>query len=107
MSAYISQHNVSVWRHYFQISEETLNKLQFDGQKAVNKKLYFNWRKSWWHGRRLENSPRKSLWRLSLQRGVPVSGAWMLTKLFHIRLYKITLVPEIKAMDFEKTSHVL
>jgi hypothetical protein len=52
--------------------------------------------------RRLENSPRKSLRRLALQSDVSVGSAWIATKPLHIRPYKITFVPEIKAMDYEK-----
>jgi hypothetical protein len=50
----------------------------------------------------LENSPRKSLRRLALQRGVSVGSAWTATKLLHIRPYKIIFVPEIKSVDYEK-----
>jgi hypothetical protein len=53
-------------------------------------------------GRRLENSPRKSLWRLALQSGVSVGSARTATKLLHIRPYKITVAPEIKSVDYEQ-----
>jgi hypothetical protein len=52
-------------------------------------------------GHRLENSPRKSLRQLR-QSGVSVGSAWATTKVLHIRLYKITVVLEIKPMDYEK-----
>jgi hypothetical protein len=47
-------------------------------------------------GHRLENSSRKSLRRLAQQSGVSVGSAWT------ARPYKITVVPEIKPMDYEK-----
>jgi hypothetical protein len=40
--------------------------------------------------------------RLAQQSGVSVVSAWKATKLLHIRLYKITVVPEIKPVEFEK-----
>jgi hypothetical protein len=52
-------------------------------------------------GYRLENSPRKSLRRLARLSGVSVGNAWTATKLLHIRRYKITVVPEIKPVDYE------
>jgi hypothetical protein len=42
------------------------------------------------------------LWRLALQSGVSVGSAWIATKLLHIRPYKITVVPEIKPVCYEK-----
>jgi hypothetical protein len=45
---------------------------------------------------RLENSPRKLLRRLTLQRVVSVGSAWTATELLHIHLYIITVVSEIK-----------
>jgi hypothetical protein len=33
----------------FQISEESLNAWHSNWQKAIKKKLYFNWGKTWWH----------------------------------------------------------
>jgi hypothetical protein len=53
-------------------------------------------------GRRLGNSPRKSLRRLALQNGVSVSSVWTATKLLHIRSYKITVVSEIEPVDNEE-----
>jgi hypothetical protein len=53
-------------------------------------------------GHRLENSPRKSLRRLARQCGVSVGSAWAATKLLHIRPHIITVVPEIKPVDYEK-----
>jgi hypothetical protein len=53
-------------------------------------------------GNRLENSAQKSLWRLAQESGVSVGSAWTETKLLHIHPYKITVVPEIKPMDYEK-----
>jgi hypothetical protein len=53
-------------------------------------------------GWRLENSPRKSLWRLAERSGVSVVGAWTATKLLDIRPYKITFVPEIKPVDYQE-----
>jgi hypothetical protein len=52
-------------------------------------------------GRCLENSPRKSLQWLALQSGDSVGSAWRATKLLHIRPYKLTVVPEIKHVDYE------
>jgi hypothetical protein len=40
--------------------------------------------------------------RLSLQSGVSVGSAWTATKLLHIGPYKITVVSEIKPVDYEK-----
>jgi hypothetical protein len=51
-------------------------------------------------GHRLENSPRKSLRRLAQQSDVFVDSVWTATKLLHIRPYKITVVPEIKPVDY-------
>jgi hypothetical protein len=42
------------------------------------------------------------LLRLALQSGVTVGSAWTAIKLLHIRPYKITVVPEIKPVGFEK-----
>jgi hypothetical protein len=42
------------------------------------------------------------LQQLALQRGVSVSSAQSATILLHIRPYKITVVPEIKPVDYEK-----
>jgi hypothetical protein len=56
-------------------------------------------------GRRLENSPRKSWQWLKLQSGVPVGSAWTAT--MHIHPYKITAVPEIKRINYEKKSKIL
>jgi hypothetical protein len=53
-------------------------------------------------GHRLENSPRKSLRRLARQNGVPVGSAWRTTTFLHIRPYTITIVPEIKPVDYKK-----
>jgi hypothetical protein len=39
---------------------------------------------------------------LALQSGVSVGSVWKATKLLDIRPYKITAVPEIKPMDYEK-----
>jgi hypothetical protein len=39
---------------------------------------------------------------LALQSGVSVGSAWTATKLLHIRMYEITVVPEIKPVDYEK-----
>jgi hypothetical protein len=36
------------------------------------------------------------------QSGVSVGSAWTATKLLHIRPYKITVVPEIKLVDYER-----
>jgi hypothetical protein len=52
-------------------------------------------------GHRLENS-RKSLRTLAQESCVPVGSAWTATKLLHIRPYKITVVLEIKPVDYEK-----
>jgi hypothetical protein len=54
------------------------------------------------NGHRLENSPRKFLQRLAQQSGVSVGSSWTATKLLHILSYKITVVPEIKPVDYEK-----
>jgi hypothetical protein len=51
---------------------------------------------------RLENSPQKSLWQLAQQSGVSVGSAWTATKLLHIHPCKITVVPEIKPVHYEK-----
>jgi hypothetical protein len=51
-------------------------------------------------GHWLENSPWKSLQRLALQSGVSVGSAFTATELLHIRLYKITVVPQIKPVRF-------
>jgi hypothetical protein len=51
-------------------------------------------------GHRFEDSPRKSL--RPLARQCSVCRAWTATKLSHIRPYKITVVPEIKPLDYEK-----
>jgi hypothetical protein len=53
-------------------------------------------------GLRLENPPKKSLRRLALQSGVSVCSAWTANKLLHIQQYKITVLPEIKPVDYEK-----
>jgi hypothetical protein len=53
-------------------------------------------------GHRSENSPRNSLLRLARQSGVSVGRAWTETKLLHIRPHKITVVPEIKLVNYEK-----
>jgi hypothetical protein len=53
-------------------------------------------------GHRLENSPRRFLRRLAQQSRVSVGCAWKATKLLHIRPYKITVVPEIKPVDYQK-----
>jgi hypothetical protein len=50
----------------------------------------------------VENSPGKFLWQLAQESGVSVGSAWKATKLLHIHLYKITIVPEIKRVDYEK-----
>jgi hypothetical protein len=52
--------------------------------------------------RRLENSPRKSLRLLALQSGVSMGSASTATKLLHIHPYEITVVPEIKPVDYER-----
>jgi hypothetical protein len=51
---------------------------------------------------RLGNSPKKSLRRLSQQTGGSLGSAWTATGLLHIRPYKITVVPEIKPVDYKK-----
>jgi hypothetical protein len=51
---------------------------------------------------RLENSSRKYLRRLAQQSAVSVGSVWTATKLLHIHPYKITIVPEIKPVDYEK-----
>jgi hypothetical protein len=53
-------------------------------------------------GHRSENSPRKSLLQLARKSGASVGNVWTATKLLHIRRYKITVVPEIKPVDYEK-----
>lgn len=54
-------------------------------------------------GHQLElNSPQKSLLPLAQQSGVSVGSASTATKLLHIRPYKVTVVPEIKPVVFEK-----
>jgi hypothetical protein len=50
----------------------------------------------------LENSPRKSFWRLTLQSYVSVGSVWTTTKLLHIRLHKITVEPEVKPVYYAK-----
>jgi hypothetical protein len=45
--------------------------------------------------------------RLALQSGVSVGSAWIATKLLHIHPYKMTVVPEIKLVDYEEKSGVL
>jgi hypothetical protein len=50
----------------------------------------------------IRSSPKKSLRRLARQSGVSVGSAWTATKLLHICPYKITVVPEIKPVDYEK-----
>jgi hypothetical protein len=40
--------------------------------------------------------------RLTLENGVSVVSAWAATKLLHIRPYTITVVPEIKPVNYEK-----
>jgi hypothetical protein len=52
-------------------------------------------------GHRLENFPRKSPRQIALS-GVSVSSAWTATKLLHIRQHKITVVPEINSVYYEK-----
>jgi hypothetical protein len=42
------------------------------------------------------------LLRLARQSGVPVGSAWTATKFLHIRPYKVTVVPEIKPVDYGK-----
>jgi hypothetical protein len=54
-------------------------------------------------GHRLENSSRRCLWQLAQQSGVSVGSAWKATKLLHIHPYKITVVPEIKPVDYENS----
>jgi hypothetical protein len=44
--------------------------------------------------------------RLARQNGISVSSAWTETKLLHILRYKITVVPEIKPVDYEKRVRV-
>jgi hypothetical protein len=51
---------------------------------------------------RLENSPRKSLQRLAKQSRVSVGSARKATELLQIHLYKITVVPDIKPVIYEK-----
>jgi hypothetical protein len=41
------------------------------------------------------------------QSGVSVGSAWIAIKLLHIHPYKITVVPEIKPVDYERKSEVL
>jgi hypothetical protein len=53
------------------------------------------------NGLQLENS-RKLLCQLALQSVVSVGSAWTATKRLHIRPYKITVVPEIEPVDYEK-----
>jgi hypothetical protein len=53
-------------------------------------------------GHQLENSPRKSLQQLAQQSGVSVGNAWTVTNLLHICPYKITVVPEIKPVNYKK-----
>jgi hypothetical protein len=44
----------------------------------------------------------KIFWRIALQRGVSVGSALTATRLLHIRPYKITVLPEINPVDYEK-----
>jgi hypothetical protein len=57
---------------------------------------------------RLENLPRKSLRRLTLQSGVSEGSAWTVTKLLHIRSHKIKPVHYEKRVKFSNLfiSHV-
>jgi hypothetical protein len=52
-------------------------------------------------GHRLENYPRISLQRLAQQSGVSVDSAWKATELLHIHPQKITVVPDIKPVNYE------
>jgi hypothetical protein len=42
------------------------------------------------------------LWRLAQQSSISIGCVWTATKLLHIHPYKITVVPEIEPMDYEK-----
>jgi hypothetical protein len=42
------------------------------------------------------------LQRLVQQSGVSIGSAWNATKLLHFQPYKITVVPEIEHVDYEK-----
>jgi hypothetical protein len=57
-------------------------------------------------GHRLENS-QKSSGRVAQQSGVSVGSAWTATELLHIQPFKITVVPEIKPVNYEKKSEIL
>jgi hypothetical protein len=50
----------------------------------------------------LEYSFQKPMLRLAQQSSVSVGSAWTATKLLHIHPYKITVVPEIKPVDYKK-----
>jgi hypothetical protein len=54
-------------------------------------------------GRQLENSPWKSLRVLALQSYVSAGSPWTATKLLHIRSYKITVVPEIRLENLQRS----
>jgi hypothetical protein len=45
--------------------------------------------------------------RLAQQSAVSVGDAWTATKLLHIRLYKITVAPEIKLVVYDKKGDIL
>jgi hypothetical protein len=72
------------------------------GRKPLKRNRVLTEEKPYDIGHRLENFSRKSLRRLARQSGVPVGRAWTATKLLYNRLYKITVVPEIKLVDYAK-----
>jgi hypothetical protein len=104
ISLQISWQNMSIWRYNFQISEESSNTPHFDRKllKRNQNKSCFNWGKSWWHQSSIRKFSSKTFGQLAWQSNVSVGSAWTATKLLHICQYKITVVPEIKPVDYEK-----
>jgi hypothetical protein len=58
-------------------------------------------------GRHIDNSPRKSFWRLAQPSGVSVGSAWTATERLHIRPYKIAVVFEIRLEYRHRTLRVV
>jgi hypothetical protein len=91
-----------IWRYNFQISDESSNPRHLIDRKPLKRNHVLTEDKLDDIGNRLENSPQKSLRRLARQSGFSVGSAWTATKMLLILRYKMTVVPEIKPVDYEK-----
>jgi hypothetical protein len=95
----ISQHNMS-GDNNFQISEESSNPRHFNRQKAVKRKLCYNWGKTWLHQLLIRKFYSEIFTAINTTNDVSLGSGWTTTKLLNIRLYKIIVVHGIKPVYY-------